>query len=59
MNLQTIANGIYRAALDLDFGDYAETREEDINRLSAALKGLNPDDVNDSALLQALERIFN
>lgn len=57
-NTTTLATNIYNAALDMDFGDYVETREEDINRLSAALKGLDPDDVNDSALIQALERIF-
>jgi len=57
-DFSAIAANIYRAALDMDFGDYSDTREEDINRLSAALERLNPADVADSALLQALDRIY-
>lgn len=58
IDFHAMAAGIYEAALDMDFGDYIDTREEDINRLSAALENLRPDDINDSALIQALERIY-
>ena len=57
--MEDLARAIYNAALDMDFADYIDTREEDINRLSAALERLNPNDINESILLQALERIFN
>ncbi len=53
-----MAQNIYEAALDMDFGDYIETREEDINCLATALKKLDVNDVNDSALIQALDRIY-
>lgn len=55
---KTIAMNLYNAALDMDFGDYVETREEDINRISAALERLDMNDINDSALIQALERLY-
>jgi len=53
-----IAKGLYSSALDMDFGDYANTREEDINLIATALKKLDINDINDSALIQALETIF-
>lgn len=54
-----MAQNIYEAALDMDFGDYIDSREEDINSLATALKELNSHDVNEFALFQALERIYN
>lgn len=55
---QRIARGLYDAALDMDFGDYIESREEDVARIEAALEKLNLHDINDSALFQALERVY-
>ena len=54
-----MAENIYNAALDMDFGDYIDTREEDIDRLTAALENLNMHDENECVLLQALERIYS
>ena len=54
-----MAQNIYEAALDMDFGDYIDSREEDINRLATALQELDPHDMNAGILLQALERIYN
>ena len=53
-DLSAMAAGIYEAALDMDFGDYTETRDEEINRLSAALASLD----HDGILFQALQRIY-
>ena len=52
--LRAMAAGIYEAARDMDFADYTETREEEINRLSAALESLD----HNGSLFQALERIY-
>ena len=54
-----MAENIYNAALDMDFGDYIDTREEDIDRLTAALENLNMHDENECILFQALERIYS
>lgn len=53
-DLPAMAAGIYEAALDMDFGDYTETRDEEISRLSAALASLD----HDGVLFQALQRIY-
>lgn len=58
MTIYALAANIYQAALDMDFGDYAETREEDTNRIAAALEKLDINDESDNTLIQALERIY-
>lgn len=58
MDFRQIAESIYNAALDMDFADYVENKDEDVRRLERALEDLEASNENQSALLQALERIF-
>ena len=56
-----MASAIYEASLDMDFADYGDTREQDINFLASALKKMEEYAAKDNdflALFNALSMIY-
>lgn len=51
-----MANAIYDMCLDMDCGDYCESREREIHRMTYELMDLY---FNDSTVFKALDLIFS